>query len=154
MPMYMKIDGIDGEAQSAGRRKWIDVLSFSIAVERPDSGGVRDRGNAEFGPLVVTKAVDVSTTDVLFAAAAGVAIPTVRLNVTRNGEEREINYYDVNLTNVRIMGVATTGPAGDDSVFEEVTFNYEEIEWSYHRINAKGQTYAKSNSWRIETAEV
>lgn len=33
MPIYMKIDGIDGDVKSKGFEKWFDIHSFSMGVE-------------------------------------------------------------------------------------------------------------------------
>ena len=66
MPIYMKIDGINGEVTAAGYEKWIDVgsLQFGVgrAISTPVGGGSkREAGHPSISEITLSKTFDNSS---------------------------------------------------------------------------------------------
>lgn len=152
-PIYMHIPGIAGESVAVGHEGWIEVLAFSFGAFRPDdTSSGRARAATEFQPVSVTKWIDSATTDLLLATANGRALPSLQISVLRGGgaaDGQRLPYFDVELRNVRVTSFSSGGSVGEDRLTENVTFAYQEIEWTYHQVSRNGSTESESASWDL-----
>jgi type VI protein secretion system component Hcp len=88
---WIKFDGIQGESTSPGHQGWIEVMSFSWAVNQAGSmahGGGGGEGKASFHDLSFTHQVDKASPALMNATATGKHFPNVILEA--NGQRYQL----------------------------------------------------------------
>lgn len=134
--MFLKIDGVEGESKDQSHRDWIDVLSFDMSVSRPigpGAGGGRAGGQAaEASDLSLSKYIDKSSPKLVLACCDGRHIPEVTLELINTRGGNRTPYMVYKLHNVLVSSYSVSGDTSDDPLpTEEITLNYESIEWTY-----------------------
>jgi len=129
-----------GESNIEGYKEMIEVLSYSWNVSNPiqssPSNAGRTTGRPNFGELVVTKKMDLTSPLFAFSCASAENIGTVKLYLLRQdssaseGEERNLRYMTYILANTLVSSVSVGG-SGEIPI-ETVTLNYSAINWEYH----------------------
>ena len=129
--MFLKIEGIDGEATAGrGHEDWIEIESFSWGESRTlGTGRARDRSQTAFSDVSVVKDVDAASPDLYQACANGKHYPTATLVVRKAGEP--FDYFSIRLQDVRISSVKISHAKEREVPMEEITLNYGKITWSY-----------------------
>jgi len=156
--IYMKIEGIDGESTADGHEDWIELLSVSESIARPDDGATgssRRRGAAVFEDIVVEKFLDRTSPKLRQALAEGRTYPKVDIDITRICGEHEVVYFTYELVNSQLGSISLEGmSAGGDRPVEDFSLNFEEIKWTYDIIgpdcSSEGTVEAE---WSIERGE-
>jgi type VI secretion system secreted protein Hcp len=142
---YMILDVADmevykGETAVVGYTDKIEVLSYSWNVSNPiqssPSNTGRTTGRPNFGELVITKKLDLTSPRFAFSCAAAENIGTVKLFLLRQddaaseGDNRNLCYMTYILANTLVSSVSVGG-SGEIPI-ETVTLNYSAINWEYH----------------------
>jgi len=152
MDMFIKIDGLAGEAVDKTHRGEIDVLSWQWGVTNPGSahaGGGAGAGKANVQDLVFTKWIDKSSPDLWLAACNGKHWPQATL-VVRKAGETPLEYLTISLSQVMVSGVNTRGVDEDDRLTETVSLNFASVKLDYVEQTARGGAGAKpSMHWNI-----
>ena len=134
---YIKIGDISGESKDQSHKDWIDVLSFDMGVSRPigpgGAGGGRAGGQAaERSDLVLTKYIDKSSPKLALACCEGAHVPEVTLELINTGGGNRAPYMVYKLHNVLVSSYSVSGDtSGNTPPTEQITLNYESIEWTY-----------------------
>jgi type VI secretion system secreted protein Hcp len=144
MPAYLKLPDIDGEVQTQGHEKWIEVTSAQLSIHRTigegAKGAQRRQGNTSLGDFVVTKELDSSSPKLASAVAQGTHMDEVLVHMlsTINGDEKLV--LEIKLTNVVPSGY-NFGGSGDMAVrpHETLSMNYTKIEWNYKAYSDMGE---------------
>lgn len=136
--MFLKIEGIEGEATSArGHEAWIEIESFSWGeTQTPSTGRARGRNQTAFTDLSVVKGVDAASPHLYQACADGKHYPSATLVVRKAGEP--VDYFAMRLQDVRVSSVKLAHAREQSVPMEEVTFTYNKITWSYDPQNGTG----------------
>lgn len=142
---YIKIEGIEGEAADGTHSDEIDVLSWSWGMTQSGASGMssgRRRGGASLGrsqpgegpgSLTVSVSMDASSPALQQYCSRGEFFETVEF-ATDSGTAGERQRYMVyELKNVMITSCSTGGSGGEDRLTENITLNYEEVEWTYQQ---------------------
>jgi type VI secretion system Hcp family effector len=131
MTFYLRVQGIEGEATEAQHINWIDAESMSYQLQ---SGG----GLVNHYGLTVTKSLDKATPLLMMAACSTTAISEVRVQATReiNGTQKVV--YDVLLDNAKIRAITSVIFTNNINSYENITFGYEQIEWTYNLYDGAG----------------
>lgn len=136
---FLEIEGVPGESDDAKHQDWIEILSYSHGIKC-----VTDviPPQTEHNDISVTKEIDKATPKLCLLACNGNVIPTVTLQIMREvASNVRDNYYEIILTNVRVTSVNSGVPvaigSGERPV-EEVSLNYEQIQWKYTEFDANG----------------
>ena len=111
--MFLKLDGIDGEATDTAHPNTIQLLSFSANVFQQGlnlAGLGAGAGKAQFNPIEVMKTIDKTSPALFVACATGKHIKTATLFV-RSGEA-SFDYFKIILTDVLISSLSTSGGLG------------------------------------------
>lgn len=157
--MFIKFDGIDGEAKDDKHDKWIDVLSMGwdntsqarmVARPRLDARPRRGAraGDAEIRNLTFTKSYDAASPKLVEACANGTHMDSVLLEWTTTEGER-VQYLKYELTNVMVTSYSLS--AGEGTVpTESVTLNFAKVESRYIQEDQRGKT---DGSWKVEEGE-
>jgi type VI secretion system secreted protein Hcp len=122
---FIKIDGIPGESKDDKHPDWIEILSYSFDIDQPPSYSASTAGGAtaervDFGPLTVTKEVDLSTPKLFEAATTGKHIKEIKLQVCRAGGDKQ-TYLEIVMEQVLISAYKHGGGSGVP--IENVTFS-------------------------------
>lgn len=142
---FLKLDGIDGEADDANHPGAIQIESWSWGVTQMGTGGHGGgggAGKASFSDLSVMKRIDKSTPLLAKACATGEHIKNATLIVTRKAQGGTEDYYKLTLSDVTCTSLQQAG-TGSDAPSESVTFTYDKIEMAY--LPKKSKTWLPSN---------
>jgi len=138
--MYMKIEGVDGEAIDpvGGHSDEIDVLAWSWGMTQSGPiGNSAGAGKVSIQDLTITKFIDRSSTDFWEFLEEGEECSTcggfeqVILTVRNAGDPNLVDYLVITLKNVRVTSVSTGGSSADDRITETIILNFAEIEMQY-----------------------
>lgn len=129
--LFLKLDGIDGEAVEARHQNWIEVDSFGEGVSK--AAGSRPA----FESLRLTKRIDKTSPVLANRCWGGRQIQRGVLEVLRGADGGAVRYLQVNLTNISVSEfhqIATRDSAPQDSL----ALDFVVIEWVYTQIDPRG----------------
>ena len=158
MALFIKFDGVDGEAIDKDHKGWSDILSFSWGIHRAGSGATgqtRRRGVATVEDVVVNKEYDKSSPKLAEAVCTGKVFPKVEIHDTTTYAENRATFLKYELKNVLVTGHNVSGAGGGDAVPNEtMSLNFEEIKQTYVEYDAKGGKKGNVEmSWKVEEGE-
>lgn len=131
MAIYLKYDGIDGEATHDSHKKWIEVSSLQFGLGRGIStpvGGTANREASEpsVSEVTVTKMMDGASTSLFTESATGAAGKKVEIHLVSTGSPGN-TYAEYTLTNALISGYSVS--SGGDRPSESLSINFTKIEY-------------------------
>jgi len=138
--MFLKLNGVDGEAKDKAHGKEIDILSWSWGMSNSGSahqGGGAGSGKVNVQDLSVTKYIDSSSAPLMLSCCNGAHFDTAVLTVRKAGE-KPVEYVTIQLQEVLITSVETGGSGGQDRLTESVTLNFAKVKMEYLPQEAKG----------------
>ena len=147
--IYLKIQGVDGEAQDDKHKDWIEVASFSFGVTNTGSGAVgmgSGASKASLSDLHVTKLVDKSSAGLFQACCNGKHFDTAKLYVRKAGEN-PLEYLKYDMDEVFITSVQTGGTDGGGLATESVSLNFAKIKLTYTVQNKDGTAGTSIPKW-------
>jgi type VI secretion system secreted protein Hcp len=138
--MFMKIAGVQGEAQDKAHMDEIDVLAWSWGMSQSGtthmgSGGGAGKVNVQ--DLSFTKYVDKSSPDLFMACCNGKHFDDATL-VVRKAGENPLEYIKIKMEEVIIGSVSTGGSGGEDRLTENVTLNFGKVTVDYKEQTKTG----------------
>jgi len=164
--VFVKYDGVDGEAQGPGDTgsfDWFEADSFSFGVEREmkesgEKGGTADIniGVGELQECTIEKSMDSSTVSLAQAAVSGRTLGSCEVCVTDDGDTSEppecIARYVMERCYVKSW---STSADADDRPTEEVAFYYNKIAFGIDDgrdeamswDNEKNQPWGEGEEW-------
>jgi type VI secretion system secreted protein Hcp len=146
---YLKLKGqkqgeIKGSVTQKGREGKIMVIAAHHEILNPrDAASGQATGKRKHHPFVITKEVDKSSPLLYTAMIGNENITEWELQFWRpavtavSGAGAEKQHYTVKLTNANIANIAFTMPNNKNpdlaklAEYEEVTFVYQKIEWTW-----------------------
>ena len=154
--MFMKIDGISGEAKDSAHSDEIDVIAWTWGLQQSGSrhmGGGGGSGKVNVQDLSFTKYVDKSSTDLMLFCCNGKHVKEATLTVRKAGES-PLEYIKVKMSDCLVSGVTTGGSGGEDRLTENVTLNFAKVEVEYTPQKADGSGDAPATmGWDISKNE-
>ena len=150
--IFLKIEGVNGEARDSAHKNEIDILAFSTGVSQQGTmhmGGGGGGGKASFQDLHVTKPVDKSSTELMLRCASGKHFASAILTVRKAGDH-PLEYFKYTMSDVLISSYSV-GAAGDtEKVTEQVSLNFAKIKVEYQEQLQGGGAGAQPNmTWNI-----
>ncbi len=122
MAIYVKIEGIDGEATQQDHQKWIDVRSiqfgFGRAISTPTgSAANREASQPSVSEVVVNKGMDASSAKLFTEAVTGNKGKTVNIDLVSTGSPGN-TYASYTLTNalVSAYSMSSTGDTPSEQI--------------------------------------
>lgn len=150
--MFLKLNGVKGEARDSKHKDEIDVLAWSWGASNSGNahmGGGVGAGKVNIQDLSFTKYIDVASTDLMKACCNGKHFDDAVL-VVRKAGEKPLEYLKIKLTEVMITSVSTGGSGGEDRLTENVTLNFAKVKVEYTPQDAKGAGGAATEmTWNI-----
>ncbi|KMO40347.1 hypothetical protein VQ03_14220 [Methylobacterium tarhaniae] len=133
MPIYLQIDGIQGDATHEAHRRWMDIESLHWNVTRnmntfAGSAANREASEPTVSEVTLTKVSDSSTTKLFQEACSGRNGKTAVIHLVTTGNPGD-TYIEFTLHNTLIAGY-TIGTTGDRPI-ETVTLNFTKMDVKY-----------------------
>ena len=136
MAILVKYDGITGESKVAGFEDHFEVNSFHLGVGRGISSArgtsTREGTVVSISEIVVTKATDGTSIDLLTQACEGKLDKKVEINFVRTGAGQAEMYLKFELEGCGISGFSMS--SGGDRPSESVSLNFDKITMTYSPV--------------------
>lgn len=144
--IYVKLDGIKGEATAKGYEG--TIAASSIHMDLKNIGGTTatggaTAGKAQFGDFVITKPVDSASPQLFMNCATGKLIRTAVISLLAPGDQ-PVEFLKYTLSDVLISSVSVS--ASGEAPTEQVTLAYSRIEIEYKPIGPDGKPGAPVKS--------
>jgi|SRR5688500_15880879 type VI secretion system secreted protein Hcp len=138
---FLKLAGIEGEAQDSKHKGEIDVLSWSWGEHNQGTHGGLGGGGAgkvqmqDFG---FTMFANKATPKLMLACATGEHIKEALLTCRKAGKEQQ-EFLKIKFTDLLVSSYQTGGSNSGGSVpMDTIALNYAKIEWEYKEQKADG----------------
>ena len=138
--MFIKFDGIDGEATEAKHVKWIPVDSFHWGVSHHVDmvGSAHSSGKASIESFSFTKLTDTSSPKLALACCTGEHIKSAAIEFSQSTGDRLV-WMSYKFTDVMVSGFNISGaPSGVDRPQESVSISFSQWEQKYQPTDNKG----------------
>lgn len=149
MPIYMKVDGIDGSTTAAAFENWITVETVQWGSSRniSTSGEVsqRTKSSLAMSEVVVGKRADKSSGPLWSEHIKGgnAEAKTVEFTWLTTGNAGQLVVFQkMKLENALISSFNTSSTA-NDRAHEMLSFNFTKIECTYHDMEHTGTKSSK-----------
>jgi type VI secretion system secreted protein Hcp len=148
--IYLKIEGIEGEAQDQAHAKEIEILSFSFGVSNMGSGDVglgSGSSRSSLSDLSIMKHVDKASPGLFLGCCVGTSYPTATLTIRKAGGDDPVEYLKYDMAEVFISSVQTAGSDGGGIATESVSLNFSKMHVFYTPQKAEGGPDASIDKW-------
>lgn len=150
--IFLKLDGIKGEAQDDKFKDEIDVLAWSWGASQSGTthmGSGSGAGKVNVQDISVTKYIDKSSPTLFMHCCNGKHISKGELIVRKAGE-KPLDYLKVELKDIIVTHVSMGGSGSEDRLTENVTLNFAEFKTVYTVQNKDGSKGAEvEQAWNI-----
>ena len=141
MAIYLKYDGIDGDATHEDHKKWISVESLNWGVGRAIStpvGSAKNREASEpsVAEVTISKQMDTSSVYLFQESCTGQAGKKVDIHLVSTGSPGA-TYVEYTLTDTLVSGYSVS--SGGDRPTESVTLNFTKVEMKYVPLEANNE---------------
>jgi len=130
--MFLKIEGIDGESQSRGHEKWIEIESFSWGATNTGGhafGGGGGAGKVSMNDISFVHSYDKASPKLLESCCQGRHIKSAILSVRKAGSEQH-DYLIYKMTDLLVSGLQVGG-ASNEAPAEQVSLNFNKFEITF-----------------------
>jgi type VI secretion system secreted protein Hcp len=133
MAIYVKYEGIDGEATHEEHKKWLDVSSVQWGVGRAistPSGSTSNREASEpsVSEVTLTKLMDSSSPKFFTEACTGAAGKKVQIDLVTTGSPGK-TYATYTLTNALVSSYSMS--SGGDRPAESISISFTKMEYKF-----------------------
>lgn len=144
--LFIKFDGVNGEATERYHRDWSNMLSFNHGMYQPGlgggaTGGIRRRGDVIMDDIVCTKVLDKASPKIADAVCKGRVFRRVEIELmTFTMNAGQVIYYRYELRDVMVTSYTISGNSdGENRPVEEFSLNCDEIKVIYTELDDKGK---------------
>jgi type VI secretion system secreted protein Hcp len=156
MALFIKFDGVDGEANDKDHKAWSNLLSFSWGLHKAGAGATgatRRRGVVTVEDVVISKEYDKSSPKLAESVCMGKIFPKVEIHdTTTYGDGNRAVFLKYELKNVMVSSHNVSAAGGGDAVpHENISLNFEEVKQTYVEYDAKGGKKGNVEmNWKVE----
>ena len=143
--LVLKIDGINGTTADPNHAGGIDLLSYKAGVSQralaTQAGGLASPVSSDFKPLLVYKAVDITSPPLLLACATGQHFKKATLTLSKPTDTTTgYTFFTIVLSDVVIGSVNEDSDvvSQNDGLVESVSLSYSKIQWTFTPQNPDG----------------
>ena len=135
--IFLKLTGIDGEAQDDKHTKEIEIRSFHIDAQQSTGQIAPNQSRVTINDIVVEKFVDASSPKLHAYCYAGK--PIARATITqRKAGGNAIEFLVLEMDTVRVSSFAIIGNDSQDRPVEHLTLAFDKIVEKYKTQKADG----------------
>ncbi|TWF50071.1 Hcp family type VI secretion system effector [Neorhizobium alkalisoli] len=133
MPIYLQIDGIQGDATHEQHKKWMDIeaIHWNVARNMNTSAGSaanREASEPTISEVILTKVSDSSSTKLFQEACSGRTGKRTTIHLVTTGNPGD-TYIEYNLTNTLIASYSID--SNGDRPIETIKLNFTKLEVKY-----------------------
>ncbi|MBP2298719.1 Hcp family type VI secretion system effector [Azospirillum picis] len=133
MAIYLKYEGIDGEATHETHKKWLDVGSLQWGVGRAistPSGSTANREASEpsVSEVTITKLMDSSSPKFFVESCTGAVSKKVQIHLVTTGSPGN-TYAEYTLTNALVSAYSMS--SGGDRPSESISISFTKMEYKF-----------------------
>jgi type VI secretion system secreted protein Hcp len=134
---YLKINGIDGQADDGDHKNWMDVLSIQYSVSR-EGAGSDGLGPSAMSDIIVTRKSDKASPKLAMACAGGKRYDDAEFHLMSiiNGKAKISD--KIKLKNVAIKSYQFVAADAGQAATEVIGLGYRDIELERSVYNEKG----------------
>jgi len=141
MAIYVKYEGIDGEATHDTHKKWLDVSSVQWGMGRAittKSGATTNREASEpsVSEVTITKLMDSSSPKFFVESCTGAAGKKVEIHLVTTGSPGN-TYAAYTLTNALVSSYSMS--SGGDRPSESVSISFTKVEYKFTPYDDKNK---------------
>lgn len=143
--MFLKIDGVKGEAHDDKHKDEIDILAWSWGATQSGNthlGGGGGAGKVNVQDISITKYIDKSSPILLGKCCTGEHIKSAVLTVRKAGKN-PLEYIKLELSDLLISSVSTGGSGGQEMLTENISLNFAKFKLEYTPQKADGTAEGK-----------
>jgi type VI secretion system Hcp family effector len=134
-----------GESLDEKHKGWLEIKTFEFGCENPttigSATGGAGAGKFKLNPFKITKDVDMASSALFMACAAGAHYPTVFLSIRKAGGAQK-DYLTYVFRMVFVTNVSWSGGGGEEAPEESVEFVYGAMGLAYTPQDSTGQPMA------------
>lgn len=131
--VFLKLDGIKGEAQDEKHKDEIDILAWSWGMAQSGTthmGSGSGSGKVSVQDLNLTKYVDKSSPTLAQHSCSGKHIAKGLLTVRKAGD-KPLEYIKLDLEDIIVTHVSMGGSGSEDRLTESLTLNFAKFKYTY-----------------------
>ncbi len=133
MAIYIKYEGIDGEATHETHKKWLDIGSLQWGVGRAISTPAGSTANREasepsVSEVTITKLMDSSSPKFFVESCTGAAGKKVQIHLVTTGSPGN-TYAEYTLTNALVSAYSMS--SGGDRPSESISISFTKLEYKF-----------------------
>lgn len=129
MAIYMKFGDIEGQVETEGFKKWIQLYSCQFGVGRAVSSGAggaqREGSNPSISDITVTKNYDKASGKLYSDGLGGTFNSKVEIKFTSTVKNKVDTYLAYELTDCGVSGYSLS--SGGDNPTESISLNFTKI---------------------------
>jgi type VI secretion system secreted protein Hcp len=155
LDMFLKLDGIGGEASDAKHKGEIDVLSWSWGLSDPASpaagGGA---GKVKVENISIQKLVDLASPLLLSFSAQGKHIKEGTLATRKGVKSSGDDFLMVKMTDVIVTSVQMAASKDASQPAESITLGFGKVELDYRQTKQDGSLGPETSfKWDVTAAK-
>ena len=142
MAIYLKYDGIDGDATHEDHKNWITVESLQWGVGRAIStpvGSTKNREASEpsVAEVSIAKLMDVSSVYLFQESCTGQVGKEVKIHVVSTGSPGQ-TFLEYTLSDTLVSGYSVS--SAGDRPGESVSLNFNKVEMKYIPLESNNES--------------
>jgi type VI secretion system secreted protein Hcp len=145
--MFLKIQGVTGEAADADHKGEIDVVSWSWGIQAPTSMPGKGAGKASISELAIVKRVDQSSPTLMSYIRSHKEVAKATLTVRKAGTT-PLEYFRIELEKVRITSL--NAGSEESELNERLSLGFEKIRVTYTPQGASGAAGGGANIFEAD----
>ena len=146
--MFLKMQGVTGEAGDADHKGGIEVVSWSWGMQAPTSVMTgQATGRSTMSELVVIKRVDQSTPTLMQLLRNHKVTPQAQLTVRKAGTT-PLEYFKIELENVRVTSLKTESERAE--LVEHLSLGFSKVRVSYTPQSSTGARGGGTNVFEAD----
>ncbi len=146
--MFLKIQGVTGEASDADHKGEIQVVSWSWGMQAPTSMGGQATGKATLTELKIVKKVDLSSPTLMSYLRNHKAVAQATL-VVRKAGKTPLEYFKIELENVRVT--ALQAQSDEEELVEHLNLGFTKFRATYTPQDVTGARGGGANVFEADT---
>ncbi len=146
--MFLKIQGVTGEANDADHKGEIQVISWSWGMQAPTSIGGQASGKATMTELKIVKKVDLSSPTLMNYLRGHKAVSQATL-VVRKAGKTPLEYFKIELENVRVTSLQTE--SDQQELLEHLHLGFTKFRATYTPQDVTGARGGGANVFEADT---
>jgi type VI secretion system secreted protein Hcp len=155
--IYLKLEGLEGEADDKDHKNWIEVESFSWGVSNPASFAIGKGGQAtqaHVAAISIQKRCDKASVAMFKACTTGKHIPKGIISCMKLDGDTRVEYLKIDLTDIMVEGLSWSGSGGEHLIHESVSFVFAEFKQEYKLQQDKGSAQGVTDfGYNIQTSK-